>query len=253
MRSSSSLERGVPVIVYIDETGDHGMVSIDPNFPIFVLTMVITDTPTYSEKTVPVFYRFKFDYFGHEGVILHSREIRKAQGDFGFLTDSAKRPPFYDRLYQAMEAADYKLISVVIRKQKHKDRYGVKAQHPYSLAFTFALERLLPVLEGLGQTEVQFVAEARGKREDAELKLAVLDVVNNGTFYISATRFKKIQFRLDFRPKAMNIIGTQIADLAGYPIARYALDSKYRGPLLKILWKKFYRGPGWVFGLKIFP
>lgn len=169
------------------------------------------------------------------------------------MTDVAKREPFYERLYGVMETCDYSIIAVVIRKQKHKDRYGKAARNPYSLAFTFALERLLPLLEGLGQTDVRLIAEARGKREDADLKLAVLDVVNNGTFYISATRFKKIQFWLDFVPKIMNVIGTQIADLAGYPIARYALDLKYNGPLLKILRKKFYRGPGWVYGLKIFP
>lgn len=51
----------------------------------------------------------------------------------------------------------------------------------------------------------------------------------------------------------MNIVGTQVADLAGYPIARYALDPKYQGPLLKVIRKKFYNGPGWVYGLKIFP
>lgn len=67
----------MPVIVYIDETGDHGMDSVDPNFPIFVLTMVITDMAAYVEKTVPAFNRFKFDHFGHEGVILHSREIQE--------------------------------------------------------------------------------------------------------------------------------------------------------------------------------
>lgn len=49
---------------------------------------------------------------------------------------------------------------------------------------------------------MQLVAEGRGKREDADLKLAVLDVVSNGTFYIEASRFKKIQFNLEFRPKA---------------------------------------------------
>lgn len=243
----------MPVIVYVDETGDHGMASIDPHFPIFVLSMVIVDLNTYAQNVVPAFCRFKFNHFGHEGVILHSREIRKAQGAFWFLTDAAKRGPFYDQLYEVMETCEYSVIAVVIRKQKHKDKYGVAASNPYSLAFTFALERLLPLLEGLGQTEVQLIAEARGKREDAELKLAVLDVVSNGTYYISAARFKKIQFRLEFLPKAMNIIGTQIADLAGYPIARYALDPKYQGPLSKILRKKFYRGPGWVYGFKVFP
>jgi hypothetical protein len=243
----------MPVVVYIDENGDHSLEAVDPHFPIFVLTMMIADVKAYYEKIIPAMCEFKFNHFGHEGVILHSRDIRKAQGAFGFLNDLAKREPFYAQLYQLMETSSYTIISVVIRKQKHKDRYGKAAKNPYDLAFTFALERLLPLLEGHGQTEVQLIAEARGKREDAELKLAVLDVVNNGTYYIGASRFKEVQFHLEFRPKSMNIVGTQVADLAGYPIARYALDTKYKGPLMKIIWKKFYNGPGWIHGLKMFP
>ena len=152
-----------------------------------------------------------------------------------------------------MTNCDYTLIASAIRNQKHKDKYGTSARNPYDLAFTFALERLLPLLEGLGQTEVQLIAEARGKREDAELKLSFLDVVNNGTHYVPASRFKKVQFRLEFRPKAMNIIGTQMADLAGYPVARYVLNPKEPSEAFKIIRSKFYNGPGWIYGLKIFP
>lgn len=243
----------MPVIVYVDETGDHSLEAVDMNFPIFVLTLLIFDIQKYFEQIVPAFYRFKFDFFGHEGVILHSREIRKAQGHFAFLNDPDTREVFYPRLYEIMRTCDYTVIAVAIRKQTHKEKYGKAARNPYDLAFELALERLVPLLEGLVQDDVQLIAEARGKREDAELRLAFLDVVNNGTYYIPAGRFKKIQFRLEFRPKAMNIIGTQIADLVGYPIARYVLDPKYEGPLFKILEGKFYRGPGWVRGLKIFP
>lgn len=127
------------------------------------------------------------------------------------------------------------------------------AENPYDLALTFALERLLPLLEGLGQTDVRLIAEARGKREDAELRLSFLRIVNDGTYYIPASRFRKIQFRLDFRPKSMNIVGTQMADLAGYPIARYVLDPKKPNPPMVILHGKFYSGPGSVYGLKTFP
>lgn len=243
----------MPVVVYIDENGDHSLEVVDQHFPLFVLTMMIADVSIYNENIVPAFCKFKFDYFGHEGVILHSRDIRKAQREFSFLNDPAKREPFYARLYEVMEGLDYRVIAIVIRKQRHKERYGRSARNPYDLAFTFALERLLPLLEGLAQIEVQLIAEARGKREDAELKLAVLDVVNNGTYYNPASRFRKVHFNLSFRSKSMNIIGTQVADLAGYPIARYALNPRYEGPLFKIIRKKFYKGPGWVHGLKIFP
>ena len=93
----------MPVVVYVDENGDHSLEAVDPHFPIFVLTMMIADVKGYYEKIVPAICQLKVNHFGHEGVI----------------------------------------ISVVIRKQAHKDKYGKAARNPYDLAFTFALERLL--------------------------------------------------------------------------------------------------------------
>ena len=121
------------------------------------------------------------------------------------------------------------------------------------MVFSPIMERLLPLLEGLNQNEVRLVAEARGKREDSELQLAFLRVVNDGTYYIPASRFRKIQFRLEFVPKAMNVIGTQMADLAAYPIARHVLSPKRPNPAFEMIKTKFYQGPGLVRGLKIFP
>ncbi len=132
--------------------------------------------------------------------------------------------PFYTSLNHIMSTAEYKLIATVIRKQNHKTRYGQWAENPYDLALTFALERLVPLLEDARQVEIQLIAEARGKKEHDELQLSFLRIVNNGTDYVSSERFKKIQFNLAFRDKRMNIVGTQMADLAAYPIARYVLD-----------------------------
>lgn len=112
----------MPVIVYVDETGDHTLELVDKDFPVFVLVLLVCDTAKYAEQIVPAFYRLKMDYFGHESVILHSRDIRKAQGVFGFLTDPAKREPFYSRISSIMENCDYTLIAAAIRKQVHKDR-----------------------------------------------------------------------------------------------------------------------------------
>lgn len=121
----------MPAVVYIDETGDHGMAAIDPNFPIFVLAMFIADITTYNEKIIPAVHAFKCGFAGQkaETVILHSRTIRKAQGDFVFLNDPAQREPFYKKLYELMDTCEYQLITVVIRKDKHKARYGAAARH----------------------------------------------------------------------------------------------------------------------------
>ena len=81
----------MPSVVYLDETGDHTLEAVDQDFPVFVLCLLICDTTKYVEHIVPAFCRLKFDYFGHEGVIIHSRYIRKSQGDFVFLTHPEKR------------------------------------------------------------------------------------------------------------------------------------------------------------------
>lgn len=243
----------MPVVAYLDETGDHSLELVDRDFPIFVLVMLICDVDKYTCQIVPAFYQLKIDLFGHEGIIFHSRDIRKAQGDFGFLTNPVQRQAFYDRLNALMASCDYTLIVTAIRKQRHKDLYGQKARNPYDLALKFALERLLPLLEGLGQTGLQLTAEARGKREDDELRLSFLEVVNYGTEYIPSERFRRIRFSLKFVPKARNIIGTQMADLAGYPIARHVLNPGKPNPAYEVIRGKFYQGPGWVRGLKVFP
>ncbi|MDP2601964.1 MAG: DUF3800 domain-containing protein [Deltaproteobacteria bacterium] len=243
----------MPFVVYLDETGDHSLELVDKDFPLFGLVLLICDQTTYVQNIVPTMCQIKMDYFGHEAVVIHSRDIRKAQGEFGFLTNPENRPAFYDRINQLMSESDYHLIATVIRKQLHKDRYGMWAENPYDLALKFAMERLLPLLEDAGQDRANIVAEARGKREDDELRLSFLRIVNDGTEYISAERFKQIQFQLHFKSKSMNIVGTQMADLAAYPIARYVLDPNRPNPAYDIIKDKFYRGRGWVRGLKIFP
>ena len=240
-------------IVYLDETGDHSLEKEDENFPVFALLMMVCDQRAYEETLVPMVNRLKFDYFGHECVILHSRDIRKAQKDFGFLTDPTKRAPFYQRINDIMSMPGYDLVASVIRKQEHKAKYGRNATNPYDLALTFALERLLPLLEAEGQKEVYLIAEARGKREDDELRLSFLNTVTYGTDFVSAERFRRITFQLRFKPKAMNVVGTQLADLAAYPIARYVLNPDKPLPAYDVVKKRFYEGPGLVRGLKVFP
>ena len=240
-------------IVYLDETGDHSLEKEDKDFPVFALVMMVCDLDQYRDTLVPMVNRLKFDYFGHECVIIHSRDIRKAQNDFGFLTDPVKRQAFYERINEIMSASGYDLIAAVIKKQEHKAKYGKHASNPYDLALTFAMERLLPLLEAEGQTEIHLIAEARGKREDDELRLSFLNIVTYGTDYIPAARFKKITFHLRFKPKVMNVVGTQLADLAAYPIARHIINPAKSSPAYDIVKKRYYVGTGWIHGLKVFP
>ncbi len=241
------------LIVYLDETGDHSLDTIDTNFPIFALVMLICEQDEYINKLSPMVNKLKMDCFGHEGVIIHSRDIRKAQGDFGFLTNPAARQPFYERINAIINDSDFTVIAVVIHKQKHWDKYGKNAVNPYDLSLEFAMERLLLCLEQHGQQEVIIVAESRGKREDDELQLSFLKIVNGGTDFCSASRFKKIDFKLIFREKKMNIVGTQVADLIAYPTARRVLNPLGPNPAFDVIKNKFFKGIPKSTGFKVFP
>lgn len=234
------------VIVYLDEAGDHSLEREDEDFPVFVLVMFICDIEDYIKSIVPAAYQLKFDYFGHEGVVLHSRDIRKGQGDFTFLRDAQSRQPFYERINEIMGGENYKLIASVIRKQEHKARYGRNAENPYDLSLEFCMERLVRLLEGIGQSECEVIAESRGRSEDDELRLSFLTTITGGTSYVGAERFRQIKFQLTFLKKSMNVVGTQLADLAAYPIARYVIDKDKLHPSYDVIRRK-------IRDLKIFP
>jgi len=239
--------------VYLDETGNPSLELQDEQFPIFAVVLLVCDEAEYVQNIVPAIYRLKIKYFGHEAVVLHSRDIRKAQGNFGFLTNVTKRQEFMSDLSRVMSELDYKWIASVIKKQPHKEKYGIAAENPYDLALRFSLERLLPLLEDANQNQVTVIAEARGKQEDKELQVSFWVMVNAGTEYIAAHRFKNIQFALQFVPKAMNVVGNQMADLVAYPIARHVLDPTKPNPAYEVIRTKKYQGRGLVQGLKIFP
>lgn len=241
------------VIVYLDETGDHSLELVDKDFPLFAISMFIAEIEIYNKEIVPVVNALKMDFFGHEAIVLHSRDIRKAQKVFGILTNATTRNAFCEQINKIMDESQYSIIASVIRKQDHKDKYGIAADNPYDLAMMFCLERLLPFLEERGQSRVQIIAESRGKKEDNDLMLSFLKVVAHGTYYNSAERFKKIDFRLNFVPKIMNVVGTQLADLTAYPIARYVHNPRKPNIPYDIVKNKIYRGNGLITGLKIFP
>ena len=75
-------------IVYVDESGDHGLESIDDNYPVFVLVFCIFKKEKYSENIVKDIINLKFKYLGHDQVILHEREIRKSLHPFEFLRNA---------------------------------------------------------------------------------------------------------------------------------------------------------------------
>ncbi|HYM60912.1 MAG TPA: DUF3800 domain-containing protein [Thermoanaerobaculia bacterium] len=238
------------LLAFLDEAGDHSLDRVDQDFPVFVLVFLLCQEQAYSDVIVPSFTRFKLRHFGHDGVILHSRDIRKAIGDFAFLQVPDKRAPFYSELNQLMIESPIQLIAIAIRKQSHKERYGKACRNPYELALEFGMERLKAYLEELGQKQITLLAEARGRNEDDALRLAFLQLLKLGSYY---HEFQSIEFNLKFVPKRSNVLGHQLADLCAYPIGRRVIDPKKSHQSFEIVRRKFLDRPGWRHGFKIFP
>ena len=74
----------MPRIVYLDETGDHSLENEDKDFPVFALVMMVCDQEAYKNVLVPMVNRLKFDYFGHECVIIHFPRHPKGARRFWF-------------------------------------------------------------------------------------------------------------------------------------------------------------------------
>ncbi len=209
-------------IVYVDESGDHSLTSIDTDFPVFSLSFCVVKKDDYLSQVVPAVQALKFKYWGHDSVVLHEHEIRKSKGDFTFLlTDKAIREAFYEDLNQVMVNAPITIIASVIDKLKLKAQYATP-WNPYELALHFCMERLLGFLLGNGQAgkRVHVVFECRGKSEDAELELTFRRIVGgaNGWGWVKRD-FSAMEFEPKFAKKSVNSTGLQLADLTARPIA----------------------------------
>jgi len=239
-------------IGFLDECGDHSMEKIDQDFPLFVLALVIFERKVYAEQLIPKLGVLKLKYWIHEGVNLHSREIRKQVGPFSFLHHPQKRRQFMADINELVESIPFTLFVTGIQKMKHQEKYGVHATNPYELALEFTLERVLYFLWGEKEFQLPIVAEARGKQEDKSLELAFLRILSSGTRFVKAEDFKTLNCSIVFRSKRDNIGGIQMADLCAYPCARHILDWKKPNPAFDIVQKHFYAGTPHG-GFKTFP
>lgn len=159
-------------IVYVDESGDHSLESIDEKYPVFVLAFCIFNKKHYIEQVSPAIKKFKFNQFGHDMVLLHEFDIRKAKNEFVILINEERRHTFMDALTQLVGESPFTIVSVAIRKELLKIHYA-DPSNPYHLALGFGLERIYSFLSERQQTKkrTHIVFECRGKKEDKDLEL----------------------------------------------------------------------------------
>lgn len=83
--------------LFIDESGDHGLTSLNPDFPVFLLCGVLVSQVDY-QIIREEFNIIKSTLWGQKEVIFHSRDIRKCDKEFSILFDLEKKKWFYEKL-----------------------------------------------------------------------------------------------------------------------------------------------------------
>ena len=234
-------------VIYVDESGDHSLTHIDPEYPVFVLAFCIFEKNAYVDRIVPALQRFKFEWFGHDMVVLHEREIRKQQPPFVFLKSLDKRERFLAELNRIMNDAPFRIVASVVHKSTLRVKYRTPMS-PYDLALVFCMGRAASFLRLQGQlAPTHVICESRGAKEDRDLR-AVFDSVREGRHPLIRTG-RLPELELGFASKHVNSSGMQLADLVARPIGLHALRPDQPNRAFDVLRPKF--GPAG--GLKIFP
>lgn len=219
-------------IIYVDESGDHSLKSIDSQYPIFVFSFCVFHKKDYINHLTPALRQLKFNHFGHDMIVLHELDIRRKQGAFSQLSKDP-REAFLNQLTEIIRAVPFYLVAVVIDKRKLKERQ-INLVHPYHLALEFGLERIYEIIQSQGQNQrlTHIICEARGAKEDKELELEFRRL-RDGDNYSSS----RLPFDLIVADKKTNSEGLQIADLTARPVGLMVLRPEQSNRTAEVLSK----------------
>ncbi len=257
--------------MYIDETGNSDLKSSENELHRYLgLTGVIVDLKESKNVLTPKLDNLKRKYFSieyDEPIIFHRKEIINKKPPFDCLKKHEIEKSFNVDLLQLFEDIDFKVITIVIDKLEHLNRYSRWHYEPYHYCLANLTERYIRFLEGGGSVG-DVMAESRGGREDRRLKDSFLRLFNRGTDYVAQDRFTKVltSKQLKIKPKSSNIAALQIADLIAHPSRQEILSKnkkiiysqeKFGQKIIKILNdSKYDRSPAGKidgYGRKLLP
>lgn len=206
-------------VVFVDESGDHSLTPANPEYPVFVLALVIFRFDDYLGRFLPDLHGVKYTIFGNDAVVLHEREIRRRLGHFGGRFSSQQRSDLLTALTELVAAANFRIIHIVVDKKNFSlDEHGVRSI--YHLALGEAMHKLQQFLLSMGCSSepVPVLFESRGRAEDADLAAEFKRLLRSVPGGLDL-QFHSVE-------KRANIAGLQLANLVARP-----LGLKYLNPL----------------------
>jgi len=255
--------------IYIDEVGNNDLSSSsDPNHRYLNLTGIVFELDYVKntvQKEIEELKKKFFDPHPDEPIIFHRKELVNKKYPFEILKNPEKEASFNKDLLGLLQNLDYKIISVLIDKLEHTQKYSTWKYDPYHYCMEVLVERFYFLLKGLDSTG-DLMIESRGGKEDIRLKKSFRKIMESGTHFIESNKLQNIitTKELKVKPKMLNISGLQLADLIAHPTRRYIFrfygieeGKKYvfGDQIIEIIKTKFYEGKDGIegHGIKILP
>jgi hypothetical protein len=208
-------------VMFLDESGNHDLRKINPNYPVFVLGGVIVDRAHLRNTIEPELQQFKLKHFGRPDVILHTVAMGKGRGDYAFLADPTNRAAFYTDLNALLQRWEYTVVACVFDLPRYIAQSSNPAD-PYRAGLEILIEQFC---EELGdELDGGFVcAEKRNPGLDRDLMAAWEDLRTNasGTSDVRSQEIDSKIVDLSLKDKKPNMTGLQLADMVVTPPGRH--------------------------------
>jgi hypothetical protein len=215
--------------LYLDESGDH-VFTMTADLPHRFLCLLgcwfkNTDYIDFHHE-LEILKANHFHHHPDNPVILHREDIINRRKIFKILQDEDKHAAFDRDLINLIEAANFRVVAVVIDKEALRNAYGGSAAHPYHLGLGFLLQRYAGYLNHVNRVG-DVMAEARGGVEDILLKESYTRIYEHGLWGITSAGYFQSALssrQIKLSGKKANISGVQLADLLGHPTKMWALN-----------------------------
>lgn len=206
-------------VMFLDESGNHDLERIDPQYPVFVLGGVIVDRAYARTVIEPRMQALKLEFFGRDDIVLHTAELARKKNAFACLKDPDFNSRFLHALTWMMRELDYQVVACAIKKHEHVARYGIHAADPYHSSLGVLVERFVLEIGPVSDGGI-ICAEKRRPDLDHELEQAWQRLRAEGTRKASPQEIDERIADLSLKDKRLNLAGMQLADLVVSPIGR---------------------------------
>ncbi len=214
--------------LYIDEVGNHDLTHAENlNERFLSLTGVIVESQYCIDELIPSMEQLKRHFFCKDPdvpIIFHRKDIVNKRYPFQALRNPEIEAEFNQTLLNRLMSWNYRVITVVIDKYAHKEKYTKWQFHPYHYCLSVMLERYVLFLH-YGNNTGDVMVESRGGVEDRKLKESFERLYRNGNENISREIWQAhlTSSKLKVCQKKANICGLQLADLIAHPSRREIL------------------------------